>query len=194
MNKNKGFGVISALVIIFLVLVMGALAFWLSKKSNINDIPIVNTNMPSSYNNNLQNKNIYECSTEWLTYEGVYKVKYPGDCWVVFEIKGGSIGTANSDVGVLLRSAISSNSNDSISIGGWQYDCSDVNVSGVNNSELRSSVTKAFCLKPENGDKWSGQYITTSNQGKIFGIPVVTSSTDPDLLEMFDRIIEENIK
>lgn len=113
------------------------------------------------------------------------QVIYPSN-WIVTYINGGSYGTANSVVGVGLEPSVSVSDKDSISIGGFQYDCSNVNVSGGNNP-----ATKAYCIQSD-GSVWSGVYITSQNEGNVYGAPMVTNSTNPKFLEMFDLIVQRN--
>jgi hypothetical protein len=127
-------------------------------------------------------------STLTANQTGVGQIIYPSN-WVVTYMNGGSYGTANSVVGVVLKPSAGSPANDAISIGGWQYDCSNVNVSGGNNP-----ATKAYCIQNiNNSGVWSGAYITSGNQGSIYGSPMVTQSTNSQVLNMFDLIVQHNI-
>lgn len=134
-----------------------------------------------------QNASTVQCWSELNTSQsGVGRVYYPCN-WVSSPIRGTSIGTSNSIVGVALKPSVSSS--DSISIGGWQYDCSNVNVSGGNNPS-----TKAYCIRNINtSGVWSGSYITSINQGNINGTPMVTQSVNSQVLNIFDQIVQKNI-
>ncbi|MFH1608590.1 MAG: hypothetical protein ABH951_01050 [Patescibacteria group bacterium] len=128
-----------------------------------------------------------DCST-WLSFNDFGNIKYPS-CWIASNTKGGSYGTSNLTVGMLLKPSVNSPTSDSISIGGWQYGCENVNVSSG-----MSPATKAYCIQSEGGNiPWTGQYITSINQNTIYGIPMVTHSTNSQVLNMFDQIVQHNI-
>lgn len=128
----------------------------------------------------ISNEVTQNCST-WSVLNGI---KYPS-CWKASSIMGGSYGTASSVVGTLLKP--SDNNSENITIGGLQYGCENVNVSGGVNP-----TTKAYCVQSENGSPWIGKYITTANQGTIYGIPMVTTSVDSQVLNVFDQIVQYN--
>ncbi len=195
MKYNKGFSLMMIIAVVAGIFAMSGTAYLMGRNSNKVDkeVKIKESQLLEEGNTNLiSNENIAvdNCST-WLTYNGIYTVKYP-NCWTVESIKGGSIGSEGYETGILLKPPKSFSENDSIFIAGWQNTCSNISFSND-----KDSMTKAYCLKSENGEKWVGEYITPSNPvnpKNLSYIPVTTRSNNPDVLKMFDLIVSENNK
>ncbi len=193
MKQNKGvIGIGLVLAIVLGAVVIGGGAYYVGnnngKKEVINPVLNVEESLPDveeKVSEKVSDNSKNGCS-EWLTYNGIYTVKYPS-CWKVESVKGGSIGSTGYETGIILKPLNSNSDNDYIFIAGWQADCSNINVSGGENPS-----TKAFCFKPENGEKWQGEYITSLNEGKLYGVPVRTMSKNQEVLKMFDLIVNEN--